>query len=122
MTVTSVATFTMRAGREAGALKLIRAVEREARADQRGTLVYLAHRVLDAKGRPTRTLYFYERYRSGAALKRHLNSASWQAVVAQWTRFFEGSSATSAIKFFSVDRIAAFERAGAIPTVPRARP
>lgn len=121
MTVTSVATFTMRAGREAGALKLIRAVERQARAEQPGTLVYLAHRVLDAKGRPTRTLYFYERYASVAALNRHLESTSWQAVVAQWTRHFEGASAASAIKFFSVDRFAAFERAGSIPTVPRTR-
>jgi quinol monooxygenase YgiN len=121
MTVTSVATFTMRAGREVGALKLIRAVERQARAEQRGTLVYLAHRTLDAKGKPTRTLYFYERYRNQAALRAHLASTSWQAVVAQWTRYFEGPSPTAAIHFFSVQRIAAFERAGAIPTVPRAR-
>jgi quinol monooxygenase YgiN len=120
MTITSVATFTMRAGREAGALKLIRAVERQAKSEQRGTLVYLAHRTLDRKGKPTRTLYFYERYRSMAALKVHLASTSWQAVVAQWSRYFEGPSSAS-IEFFSVHRIAAFERAGAIPTVSRAR-
>jgi quinol monooxygenase YgiN len=120
MIVTSVATFTMRAGREAGALRLIRAVERQAKSEQRGTLVYLAHRTLDKKGKLTRTLYFYERYRNMAALKAHLASTSWQAVTAQWTRYFEGPSPAS-IDFFSVRRIAAFERAGAIPTVPRAR-
>jgi quinol monooxygenase YgiN len=120
MTVTSVATFTMRAGREAGALRLIRAVERQAKSEQRGTLVYLAHRTLDKKGKLTRTLYFYERYRSMKALKAHLASSSWQAVVSQWTKYFEGPSADS-VDFFSVHRIAAFERAGSIPTVPLTR-
>lgn len=120
MIVTSVATFTMRAGREAGALRLIRAVERQAKAEQPGTLVYLAHRTLDKKGKPTRTLYFYERYRSGKALQRHLDSTSWKAVVSQWTTYFEGPSADS-IDFFNVHRIAAFERAGSIPTVPLTR-
>jgi quinol monooxygenase YgiN len=118
MTITSVATFTMRAGQERGALALIRAVKRQARADQPGTLVYLVHRVLDAKGKPTRTLYFYERYRSHAALQAHLDSSSWQAVTAHWTRFFEGASPDS-IEFFDVQRIAAFAREGAIPIVSR---
>jgi len=118
MTITSIATFTMRAGREADALALIRAVKRQAERDQPGTLVYLVHRVLDRKGKPTRTLYFYERYRNEAALQAHLASSSWQRVTAQWTDCFEGKSAKAAIKFFGVQRIAAFERAGAIPTAP----
>jgi quinol monooxygenase YgiN len=121
MIVTSVATFIMRAGREAGALRLIRAVERQAKSEQPGTLVYLAHRTLDKKGKPTRTLYFYERYRSLKALNDHLASTSWQDVVTQWTRYFEGPSADSSIDFFNVHRIAAFERAGSIPTVPLTR-
>jgi len=39
MTITSIATFTMRAGRESDALALIRAVKRQAERDQPGTLV-----------------------------------------------------------------------------------
>ena len=117
MTMTSVATFTMRAGREADALALIRAVKRQAQNEQPGTLVYLVHRILDAKGKPTRTLYFYERYRSAAALRAHLASTSWQRVTAKWTECFEGAS-PKAIKFFGVKRIAAFERPGAIPIAP----
>jgi quinol monooxygenase YgiN len=119
MTITSVATFTMRAGREADALALIRAVKRQAESEQPGTLVYLVHRVLDAKGKPTRTLYFYERYRSAAALRAHLASSSWKRVVAKWPECFEGKSAKAGVKFFGVKRIAAFERAGAIPIAPR---
>ena len=118
MTITSIATFTMRAGRESDALALIRAVKRQAEREQPGTLVYLVHRVLDRKGKPTRTLYFYERYRSEAALQAHLASTSWQRVVAKWTECFEGRSASSAIKFFGVKRIAAFERPGTIPIAP----
>ena len=118
MPITSIATFTMRAGREADALTLIRAVKRQAEREQPGTLVYLVHRVLDRKGKPTRTLYFYERYRNEAALQAHLASTSWQRVTAQWTDCFEGKSAKAAIKFFGVQRIAAFERAGTIPTAP----
>jgi len=117
MTITSVATFTMRAGREADALELIRAVKRQAESEQPGTLVYLVHRVLDAKGKPTRTLYFYERYRNAAALHTHLASSSWQRVVERWTECFEGKSAKAGVKFFGVKRIAAFERAGSIPIV-----
>ncbi|HEX7942887.1 MAG TPA: antibiotic biosynthesis monooxygenase [Gemmatimonadaceae bacterium] len=121
MTITSIATFTMRAGREADALALIRAVKRQAEREQPGTLVYLVHLVhlvLDKKGKPTRTLYFYERYRNESALKAHLASTSWQRVVAKWTECFEGKSPKTGIDFFGVKRIAAFERAGAIPTAP----
>ena len=118
MTITSVATFTMRAGRETDALALIRAVKRQALSEQPGTLVYFVHRVLDKKGKPTRTLYFYERYRSKAALKAHLASTSWQRVTAKWTECFEGKL-PKAIEFFGVERIAAFERPGAIPVAPR---
>ena len=118
MPITSIATFTMRAGREADALTLIRAVKRQAEREQHGTLVYLVHRVLDAKGKPTRTLYFYERYRNESALQAHLASTSWKRVVAKWTDCFEGSSPKVGIKFFGVQRIAAFERAGATPVTP----
>ena len=118
MTITSIATFTMRAGRETDALALIRAVKRQAERDQPGTLVYLVHRTLDKKGKPTRTLYFYERYRNAAALNAHLASSSWKRVIAKWTDCFEGKSAKAAIKFFGVQRIAAFERPGAIPIAP----
>ena len=93
MPITSIATFTMRAGRETAALALIRAVKRQAEREQPGTLVYLVHRVLDAKGKPTRTLYFYERYRNETALKAHLASSSWQRVTASWAEHFEGKSA-----------------------------
>ena len=119
MTITSVATFTMRAGRESDALALIRAVKRQALDEQPGTLVYLVHRVLDEQGRPTRRLYFYERYRNEAALRAHLASTSWQRVVEKWTDCFEGKSARAAIEFFGVKRIAAFERVGSIPIAPR---
>jgi quinol monooxygenase YgiN len=115
MTITSIATFTMRAGREAEALALIGAVKRQAEREQPGTLVYLVHRTLDKKGKPTRTLYFYERYRNTAALDAHLASTSWKRVIEKWTDCFEGKSARSAVKFFGVKRIAAFERPGAIP-------
>jgi quinol monooxygenase YgiN len=118
MTITSIATFTMRAGREADALALIRAVKRQAERDQPGTLVYLVHRTLDKKGKPTRTLYFYERYRNAAALNAHLASSSWKRVIAKWTDCFEGKSPKTGIKFFGVKRISAFERAGAIPIAP----
>lgn len=118
MTITSIATFTMRAGREADALALIRAVKRQAEREQPGTLVYLVHRTLDKKGKPTRTLYFYERYRNAAALNAHLASSSWKRVVAKWTDCFEGKSPKTGIRFFGVKRIAAFERAGAIPIAP----
>lgn len=114
MSLITIATFTMKRGREKGALKLIAAVKREARAKQPGTLTYLVHRKLDqATGKPTRELWFYEVYRSKAALDKHLASASWQAVQAHWTTFFEGSA--TKIEFFGLERIAAFTRSGAIP-------
>lgn len=118
MAVTSWASFTMRKGKEAGALKLIRAVQRQAEREQPGTLVYLVHRLNDAKGKPGRTLMFYERYRSVSALKAHLASSSWLAVVAQWPEYFEGDSAKTGVTFSNLTRIAAFARAGAIPESP----
>ncbi|MEO6525496.1 MAG: antibiotic biosynthesis monooxygenase family protein [Gemmatimonadaceae bacterium] len=117
MIITSIATFTMRAGQEAGALKLIRAVRKQAESEQPGTLVYLVHRVLDAKGKLTRKLYFYERYSGKAALNAHLASSSWKAVGDNWPQFFEGTFPKS-IDFFGVKRIAAFERPGSIPSAP----
>jgi quinol monooxygenase YgiN len=96
-------------------------VKRQAEATQPGTLVYLVHRRLDPKtNQPTRQLYFYERYRSMAALEAHLASSSWLRVKKEWRNYFEGSSSTS-IKFFGVKRIAAFARPGTIPT-PKRRP
>ncbi len=114
MILTTIATFEMKKGREAQALRLVAAVKRQAEREQPGTLVYLVHRVLDKKGKPTRHLYFYERYRDMAALNAHLASSSWQQVDAEWTRCFVGPSPKS-IKFFGVKRLAAFARAGAIP-------
>lgn len=117
MSITLTAEFTMRRGRVPGALKLIQAVKRQAEAEQPGTLVYLVHRILDAKHQPTRKLFFYEHYQSPAAFKRHLASSSWQAVAAQWPRYFEGTLKTG-IKSFKVTRLAAFARRGAIPPAP----
>lgn len=118
MPITSIATFTMRRGREAAALRLIAAVKREAERTQPGTLVYLAHRVLGKDGKPGRQLYFYERYRNDRALHLHLASGSWQQVLAEWPRYFEGTPARG-IKFFGVARVAAFARPGAIPAPGR---
>lgn len=115
MAVTTWGSFTMRRGQEKGALKLINAVKRQAQKDQPGTLVYLVHRLTDAKGRPTRTLLFYERYRNMKALNAHLASSSWQAVVSHWPTYFEGESAKKGVTFENMDRIAAFARDGAIP-------
>lgn len=120
MVITTIATFTIRRGKVPGALQLIRAVKKQAEAEQPGTLVYLVHRTLDAKGKPTRVLYFYERYRNRAALDAHLASESWEAVLTQWTRFFEGTYPKS-LKFFGIERIAAFARVGAIPSTGRSR-
>jgi quinol monooxygenase YgiN len=120
MIVTTIATFEMRKGREAGALRLIAAVKRQAEREQPGTLVYLVHRVLDRQNRPTRQLYFYERYRNMAALDAHLNSRSWKNIEKEWTRYFSGPSSAS-IRFFGVKRIGAFARPGAIPAA-KARP
>jgi quinol monooxygenase YgiN len=112
--ITLTAEFTMRKGREAGALRLVAAVKRQSEREQPGTLVYLVHRVLDKRNRPTRTLLFYERYRSPAALQAHLRATSWQAIEQQWRTYFEGSS-WHTITSTMLTRIAAFERRGAIP-------
>lgn len=112
--ITTIATFTMRKGKVPGALKLIRAVKKEAEAKQPGTLVYMVHRVIGKNKKPGRELYFYERYRDGNAVKAHINSASWMAVTANWQEHFEGEL-PKALKFFGVDRIGAFSRRGAIP-------
>lgn len=116
--ITIIPRLVMRRGREAGALKLIDAVRKEARASQPGTLVYLVHRVIDGKG--DRTLCFYERYRNQAALNLHLGSASWKKVVEQWTEYFEGASPKS-VQMLSLNRIAAFARKGAIALAPSRR-
>jgi quinol monooxygenase YgiN len=119
MSITSIATFEMRRGREAGALRLIAAVKRQAEREQPGTLVYLVHRVISKQtGKPTRRLYFYERYRNKAALTAHLQSKSWNNVEKEWTRYFVGRSWAS-IKFFGVKPIAGFARRGAIPVAKR---
>ncbi len=70
--ITLVAQFTMKAGAVSRASKLVDAVRRQANEEQPGTLLYLVHRVLDAKGRETRTFLFYECYRDDAALTAHL--------------------------------------------------
>lgn len=108
------ARFTMRAGKVREALDLVRAVKEQAESDQPGTLVYLVHRILTEEGRPGRTLLFYEEYRDQRALDAHLSSSSWKAVEKTWSTCFEGTS-SSAIESTMLKRIAAFERAGAIP-------
>ncbi|MGE0442801.1 MAG: putative quinol monooxygenase [Gemmatimonadales bacterium] len=117
--VTVFSRFTMRRGKVPGALRLVRAVKRQAEIDQAGTLVYLVHRVLDKSGKPGRELAFYECYRNPKALTAHLDSTSWRALVANWDTYFEGSS--KKIAFFSAKRIGAFARRGAIPAAKRAR-
>jgi len=121
MPITSIAHFTMRAGKVPAALRLVAAVKREAERTQPGTLVYMVHRVLDKKNRPTLELYFYERYRNLNALNAHLASKSWENLLEQWGSCFKGTP-KSGIKFFGVDRISAFARPGAIPAArPRSR-
>lgn len=92
--ITLVAQFTMKAGAERRALRLVDAVKREAEDEQPGTLLYLVHRVLDGGNKETRTLLFYECYRDKKALKAHLNGAAWQALTKAWSRCFEGSPST----------------------------
>ena len=104
--ITSIAHFTMKAGKEELALKRLAAVRAQAEREQPGVVFYLVHRVLDKKsGRPTRKLMFYESYVDQAALDRHLGSKAWQAVVKGWSDCFEG---TSAVSFVSLERIAGF--------------
>lgn len=88
--VTLVAQFTMKAGAEQRALRLVDAVRQEADREQPGTLLYLVHRVMDKK-RETRTLLFYECYRDQKALDAHLASSSWTRLKRAWPRCFEGS-------------------------------
>ena len=111
--ISLLARFTIRLGKEAQALQLIGAVKRQSARDQPGTLVYLVHRVLDKQDRPTRTLLFYERYRDQAALNAHLDASSWQALMRDWKKCFEGVKA----KVTHVAPIAEFARPGAISTL-----
>ena len=115
MAETSFGTMVMRRGKEQGALKLVNALRREAERSQKGTVVYLVHRKLDAKGQPTRELAFYERYSSMKALQAHLASKSWQAMVTHWPEFFEGKGPKDGGPFIKLVRIGAFMRKGAIP-------
>lgn len=91
--VTLVAQFTMKAGAEQRALRLVDAVREQADREQPGTLLYLVHRVLENK-KETRTLLFYECYRDQKALAAHLASSSWQRLTKAWPRCFEGTPAT----------------------------
>lgn len=118
--ITLTAQFTMKAGKVPEALKLVRAVKRQSQKEQPGTLVYMVHRVLASNGQPSRTLLFYERYRSKEALQAHLASSSWQAIVTNWSTYFEGDGPSTAITSEKLDRIAAFARPGAIPA-PRSK-
>ncbi len=119
MIITTIATFEMRRGREDHALRLVAAVKRQAEREQPGTLVYMVHRIISTQtGRPSRHLYFYERYRSEAALQAHLRSSSWKRLSAEWRECFTGRSPAS-ISFFGVKRIHAFSRKGAIPSARR---
>ena len=113
--ITLTAQFTMKAGKVPEALKLVQAVKRQSEKEQPGTLVYMVHRVLGGNGQPSRTLLFYERYRSKTALQAHLDSSSWQAIVTNWSTCFEGDGPSTAITSESLERIAAFARPGAIP-------
>ncbi len=95
--ITLVAQFTMKAGAVSRALKLVDAVRRQSEEEQPGTLLYLVHRVLDAKGRESRTLLFYECYRDDTALTAHLKSSSWVALTKAWSRCFEGTPSDVAV-------------------------
>lgn len=106
--ITSVAQFSMKADQVDRALALVAAVEQEAAAAQPGTVVYLAHRVVDQDGVPTLGLLFYESYIDQAAVQVHLNSRSWQTLVTNWPLCFEGT--TASIQLRPVERIAGFVR------------
>lgn len=104
--ITSIAHFTMKAGKEELALARLAAVRAQAEREQPGVVFYLVHRVISRKtNRPTRKLMFYESYVDDAALQRHLNSKEWKAVVKGWSDCFEG---TSNVSFVSLERIAGF--------------
>lgn len=95
--ITLVAQFTMKPGAVRRAMALVGAVREESERDQPGTLFYLVHRTLNDRQRETRTLFFYECYRDDAALKAHLRSRSWKALVKEWSDCFEGSVAEIAV-------------------------
>jgi quinol monooxygenase YgiN len=115
--ITLTAQFTMRSGKVREAFALVTAVKEQSEKSQPGTLVYLVHRVLDSKGRPGRTLLFYEQYKDQEALNAHLNASSWKTIEKNWTKYFEGAS-SKLIQATMLTRAAAFERSGAIPVAP----
>ena len=104
--ITLTARFSMRPGRIALALRRVAAVKAQSDREQPGTLLYLVHRELDARKRPTRVLLFYECYRDGAALKAHLASESWRALTNRWSECFEGTAKD--VQVTSLERIAGF--------------
>lgn len=104
--ITVTAQFTMKAGATSLALKRIEAVRRQTDREQPGALVYLVHRLLDARKRPTRTLVFYECYRDHKALEAHLNSSSWKALVKGWSQCFEGAPKDIQVAF--LERLGGF--------------
>ena len=107
--ITLTAQFTMRRGKERLALARVAAVKEQADREQPGTLLYLVHRVLDAKGRPTAGLLFYECYADTRALDAHLASSSWKALTARWAECFEGTpKAGDGITMTSLKRIDGF--------------
>jgi quinol monooxygenase YgiN len=110
--------FVMKRGQEVGALKLVRAVELEARTSpkQKGTLVYFANRkIVKSKGSkkaaPGRTLLFYEGYSNAAAIRAHLKSKSWRAIKARWSTYFEKKHVVGkGITVVGLDLLAGFSR------------
>ncbi|MCC6316556.1 MAG: antibiotic biosynthesis monooxygenase [Gemmatimonadaceae bacterium] len=106
--ITLLAEFSVKPGQADRALALVNAVAADAQANQPGTLLYYAHRVLNGAGQPTSRLAFHECYADQAALQAHLASPSWQALVAVWSECFEGIPADVAVT--SLDRLAGFTR------------
>lgn len=104
--ITIIAQFTMKAGATSLALARVAAVRRQTDREQPGALVYLVHRLLDARKRPTRTLVFYECYRDRKALQAHLDSSSWKALVKGWSDCFEGTPKDIQVTFLA--RLAGF--------------
>ena len=113
--ITSIAQFTIRKGCIPLALARVAAVREQADREQPGTLLYLVHRVLDEKHRPTRTLLFYECYRDQTALDAHLKSSSWKALAKGWGDCFE-ETMKDGIQLTSLERIAGFVHV-ALPTM-----
>ena len=107
--ITLTAQLTMRAGKERLALARIAAVKEQADREQPGTLLYLVHRVLNEKGRPTAGVLFYECYADKPALDAHLASSSWKTLTARWAECFEGTPKVGdGIAMTSLKRIAGF--------------